>query len=559
MMLHALSLVDESWTIDHQIDPACDFLLSPSATGIFSNPNYPNVYPKNKVCRWTIRLSAYETISLEFPTFDVQAGSKENSCDQDFIEVVEGYSFHRGRFCNSFRPPGSLLSASNVLQVIFKSNGDEKNGRFQIKYEKRPCGGQFWGVEGVIQSPNYPHPYPTREKCTWQITVPNGKVIKLTFDTFDLNKDSKCELDYLIVRDGPNVTSTELGHFCYEQPPDHTIRSVGQTISLEFHSYSDGNGMGFKAHYEAVSQCGGLLTRDSGRFTSPGFATSQVLSKQDCIWSIKVSPGKVIALTFESLDIGSTHHGGDSCDTDYVAVYDVQDLGSKLHKKVCASLSDPLNLISQGRELRVEMHLSSPHIGQGFFASYYSVSADNPYIGCFIMANEVLFTCDNGRIVHCKWKCDGTDECGDHSDENNCPAQASKTDNQLRNYVTIILSVTASAVGTVCIGCAIDRIRRKRRMYSRRRRTRRFRRSRMSDTVPLASAPEPSSPPPPYECTAPSDAGVLGLSSSPQNDDVQEVDTMSAENPVISTTNINPVVLEDVPNDTGVIETDVQV
>ena len=33
------------------------------------------------------------------------------------------------------------------------------------------------------------------------------------------------------------------------------------------------------------------------------------------------------------------------------------------------------------------------------------------------------FTCTSGRCVPVDWRCDGDDDCGDHSDEDSCPVQ----------------------------------------------------------------------------------------------------------------------------------------
>jgi hypothetical protein len=53
----------------------------------------------------------------------------------------------------------------------------------------------------VIRTPRYPNKYRKEETCIWEITVNEGKFVKLTFDeTFNINTSSKiCGEDYLLI------------------------------------------------------------------------------------------------------------------------------------------------------------------------------------------------------------------------------------------------------------------------------------------------------------------------------------------------------------------------
>ena len=60
---------------------------------------------------------------------------------------------------------------------------------------------QITGEGGSFSSPGYPYPF--RGTCGWNITVPSGKLVKLTF----LDFDGYCNRNYAEVFDEPNSVS----------------------------------------------------------------------------------------------------------------------------------------------------------------------------------------------------------------------------------------------------------------------------------------------------------------------------------------------------------------
>lgn len=57
----------------------------------------------------------------------------------------------------------------------------------------------FTEQTGQINSPLYPNTYPSNVDCVYVIKPPKAKKIRLEFISFDLEADSKCSFDYLLV------------------------------------------------------------------------------------------------------------------------------------------------------------------------------------------------------------------------------------------------------------------------------------------------------------------------------------------------------------------------
>ncbi|XP_058680210.1 complement C1r subcomponent [Ammospiza caudacuta] len=122
-----------------------------------------------------------------------------------------------------------------------------------------PRGSPFFGE---IKSPNYPKPYPNDNISSWDIQVPKGYVVKLTFKYFDLEPSESCFYDYVKIK----ADKKDLGRFCGRlgsttgnHPGRKEFVSKGRKMHLQFHSdfSNEDNGTvipyrGFLASYRAV-------------------------------------------------------------------------------------------------------------------------------------------------------------------------------------------------------------------------------------------------------------------------------------------------------------------
>ena len=116
------------------------------------------------------------------------------------------------------------------------------------------------GFSGFFSTPNFPRNYPQYNKCIWNITVPSGYIIKLSFLYFRLEPHR-----YISCNNGPEtcVTVTNVASddgyqpfmLCGQSLP-HPVYSVGNSVQVIFTSLSS-QYPGFNATYTAITDSSG--------------------------------------------------------------------------------------------------------------------------------------------------------------------------------------------------------------------------------------------------------------------------------------------------------------
>ncbi|XP_041798251.1 uncharacterized protein LOC121610282 [Chelmon rostratus] len=119
-------------------------------------------------------------------------------------------------------------------------------------------------MHGEVHSPQYPQPYPPNLLEQWDLSVPEGYQIRLTFTHLDIEASPGCHYDALTVLYDDKV----LGKFCGNEnsadgnhPGNHPMLSPGNRLTLIFQT-DDNNperhqNVGFSAQYQAtdIDEC----------------------------------------------------------------------------------------------------------------------------------------------------------------------------------------------------------------------------------------------------------------------------------------------------------------
>lgn len=234
-------------------------------------------YSANLTCSWVIKNSNGEgkVLNITFSRFNVEFSAR---CAFDFLEVINGPSRDYksfGRFCGTELPKktGNFISSFNAVMLRFHSDHSVGYDGFSLQWStvEPKCGGLYnisnslsssssYGV--MIESPGFPHHYPSLLDCFWDFVAPFGQRIQFVFTHLDIEASPNCTYDYLEIREAsPGGFSTRNSHtierFCnwtdssenLVPPPITTSGSYAQVV---FHSDHGIAGKGFQMLFHTV-------------------------------------------------------------------------------------------------------------------------------------------------------------------------------------------------------------------------------------------------------------------------------------------------------------------
>ncbi|KAI6170816.1 putative cubilin [Aphelenchoides bicaudatus] len=173
-------------------------------SGRIQSPNYPEIYPPNLYCIYTILLfkpkdlSIYQThgVRLTFDTFNVENIASRDDCGFDAVRVYEHYRDENntgkllGRFCGVRTPP-PILTTHSTMAIVFLSDRSVSGTGFSAHWEAvnlaKDCNRVFNEPSGLITFDS--DDFEDVTTCDYIIVLPTMNRIELTIENMTLPCD----------------------------------------------------------------------------------------------------------------------------------------------------------------------------------------------------------------------------------------------------------------------------------------------------------------------------------------------------------------------------------
>lgn len=338
-----------------------------STEGVIASPGYPMPCTgRSAICRWRITVNRGNRIRLVFT--DLDTSNFRPGCSLG-VHIFDGSSTKApllGRFCGN-RIPDPILSTSNEIFVMYFCTflSDSRRG-FRLAYSTE-CNAQLSGRRGLIESPNFPNPYPNFVNCSWNINTKMGNKINMSFSILNLEHHRSCQYDFVEIRENAAGNTTSIGKYCgiHDVPP--LLSSQTNGVKVNFKTDFTLAHEGFSLEWVA-SGCGNEFTKSSGTFSTPYYPAPYPVNTF-CEWEIRVDLGQRIELTVQEYDMESSSN----CNFDSVKVYGGRDETAPLLTSLCHQQSFPSVITSSGNLMYLIFKSDYSIHGRGFLASYVAL------------------------------------------------------------------------------------------------------------------------------------------------------------------------------------------
>ncbi|XP_055914850.1 cubilin homolog [Eupeodes corollae] len=331
-----------------------------SHTGSIASPHYPEISRGPVQCDWKISVSKGSSVDARI----TKIGSTQSLCSNNVLTIYDGPDSMAKQIPINCSSDGDIQvkSSQNVMYIryVLPDVGAAEDQQFYLQY-KTNCQQTLNSFEGVIESPNFPKPYPNDLECEWTIEGRKADTISLTFSHFELeSRDLQCNYDKFEVIDMKGEEVLQNHKICRD--PAGLLTSDGNKFVVKFMTDSNNNGNGFRLEYKR-NGCGGYKTGSTASIDSPNYPYAVDI---DCEWFIEAPPGMQIVL-----DVGDVHIEGGSGDCATNGLIVKNDKADKVNLlRACGIQSTHSTVTSQGSKMYVRFYSDSIR-SRKYFKAYY--------------------------------------------------------------------------------------------------------------------------------------------------------------------------------------------
>lgn len=321
-------------------------------------PVFPNRYPRNLKCNYTLVAGKEDYINVDFDEFDLEGESRSCAYDNLTIYKYEDWSYPPGApvlvgaYC--WKQSLTHIRHKHKLNLILASNDFIGKKGFSSKYYLDNCGGNITNSTMIEVPRKEPGKYADFLNCLWFIRAPENQKITIRFEYFDIEHNDQCYLDAVEVYQGLKTEKEHrkailCGNLTQHAP---TINIPSNNAVVKFHSDANVNNGGFSALVLFGENCDKTIELND---RSPSYKLDKISESYppllDCQYVITVPEGYVIKVEFEQFHLAPCHRDNSSCTCDFVAVLDGSDaFAEPIQKNLCGH-SLPQSIISGGRSL----------------------------------------------------------------------------------------------------------------------------------------------------------------------------------------------------------------
>ena len=342
-----------------------------ATSGTFTDGSGNANYLDNSICEWVIAPPGANQITINFPTFDTEAGY-DSVCVYDGPDTTASLLM---TWWGNTLPP-TINSSGGAMCVKFYSDASVSATGWSASYTTTgitpTCsdGTILSSPTGSFSDGSSSGNYGNNQLCYWFIAPPCANTVTLSFSAFN----TELNYDGIIVYDDLYATN-QIAVFSGTSIPSPVTSTTGVMTVIFVSDYS-ATMQGFNANYTSTGSayCSGtttLNTSDAGTF-SDGSGANNYCNNQNCTWLIQPPQATTITLSFSAFDVEPNSTDGFTI-YDAVEVYNGTNASAPLLGRFTGNTLPP-TVTSTGGSMYIKFYSDISVTKAGWSANYTSTT-----------------------------------------------------------------------------------------------------------------------------------------------------------------------------------------